>query len=212
MVSQEDMKQLWLQTRDRLAAKGLADRPETTLSLRCPSGTTMWFGATTLPEPHLLDWRRPELARQSSVHAEIHAARSDAGAVLWGGGPFSACLNDFGGVLPQVFDEQARHIGPMSEPVSRLEELGGALANGGNVILWRGLPLCLGVTATRLALNVELLEKCAKAYVLAAAAGGRVSPLPWLVRRIANGRLTKDELRAAQAFQRGVLPEESKAY
>ncbi|NVM77528.1 hypothetical protein FHW83_003346 [Duganella sp. SG902] len=212
MVSQEEIKQLWLQTRARLTAKGLADQPEATLSLRCPSGTSMWFGATTLPEPHLLDWRQPEQTRPARIHAAAHAARGDAGAVLWGGGPFSACLGDFGGVLPQVFDEQARHIGPMSAPISRPELLAGALRRGGNVVLWQGLPLCIGVTATRLALNAELLEKCAKAYVLAAASGGRVNPLPWLVRHIANGRLIKDERRAALAFQRGALPEESKAY
>jgi len=148
----------------------------------------------------------------ATIHATVHARRPDAGAVLWSGGPFGACLSDFGGALPQVFDEQARHLGAMPPPVARVEDLARALSEGGNVVLWRGTPLCLGMTCTRLALNAELLEKCAKAYVLAAASGGQVAPLPWLVRRIANGRLAKDQRWAAQAFGRGDLPRESKGY
>ena len=78
--------------------------------------------------------------------------------------------------------------------------------------LVQGNPVCLGTTATRLALNAELFEKCAKAYVLAAASGGRVRPLPWLVRHVANGRLLKDERQARERFVQGLLPVESKGY
>ena len=130
--------------------------------------------------------------------------------MVWAGGLFGACLADFGGALPQVFDEQARHIGPMASTHSAA--IGPALGHGGNALLWQGVPLCLGTTCTRMALNAELFEKCAKAYVLAAATGGRVAQLPWLVRRIANGRLRKDQRRAAQAFARGELPVESRGY
>ena len=66
--------------------------------------------------------------------------------------------------------------------------------------------------ATRLALNTELFEKCAKAYVLAAASGGAVRPLPWLVRRVANGRLRKDRRAAVARWAQGLLPEEAKGY
>ena len=86
------------------------------------------------------------------------------------------------------------------------------LRDGGNVVLVDGQPLVLGMTASRLALNAELFEKCAKAYVLAAASGGRVKPLPWIVRYVANGRLMKDEKRARERVAAGLLPEESKGY
>ena len=92
---------------------------------------------------------------------------------------FGRCLADFGGAMPQVFDEQARHLGPMGPAAAALRELARSLRQGGNVLLVQGRPLCIGMTATRLALNAELFEKCAKAYVLAVAGGGRVQALPW---------------------------------
>ncbi|KLC63799.1 hypothetical protein GEV893_18425, partial [Xanthomonas perforans] len=82
----------------------------------------------------------------------------------------------------------------------------------GNAVLVARRPLCLGTSARRLALNIALFEKCAKAYVLAAATGGPTRQLPWWVRRIANGRLRKDQVRASAAFANGALPTESTAY
>jgi ribulose-5-phosphate 4-epimerase/fuculose-1-phosphate aldolase len=212
MTTQESMKEQWLRTRDRLVAKKLLRGDDASLSVRCPGGGGMWFGTAEERAPVLVDWRDTARNGPASAHAIVHARRADVGAVAWGGGPFGACLADFGDVLPQVFDEQARHIGPMGRPAWSDTDLAAALDITGNALLLRGQPMCLGTTCTRLALNAELFEKCAKAYVLAAAAGGRVKELPWLVRRIANGRLVKDERRAAQAFGRGELPVESSGY
>lgn len=87
-----------------------------------------------------------------------------------------------------------------------------ALEGLGNAALVDGHMVCLGTTATRLGLNAELVEKCAKAYVLAVAGGGRVRPLPWIVRLVANRRLAKDQERARARLLQGLLPEESKGY
>lgn len=212
MVALDHTRQLWLDTRARLAAKGLLQHAQASLALRCPGQHHMWCGLTARSEPQLIDLQQSALPSPFRVPAEVLAARPDVGALLWGGGPYSACLADFGSELPQVFDEQARHIGPMAPACAEPAQLRKALRQRGNVLLWQGVPLCLAVTATRLALNSELLEKCAKAYVLAIAAGGQVEALPWLVRYIANGRLRKDQRRAALAYGRGVYPEESKAY
>lgn len=100
----------------------------------------------------------------------------------------------------------------MSAAVKNALEIGPALGVGGNTLLVGGEPVCLGMTASRLALNAELFEKCAKAFVLAAATGGRIKPLPWLVRLIANNRLMKDERRAKLRIMEGELPEESRGY
>src|ERR1035437_4382472 len=217
MSAQDDMKtngmkSLWLQTRDRLLAKGLLTGDGASLSLRCPGGTFMWVGAATAVEPQRLDWRKTVTPLAIDGHASVYACRSDVGAVAWGGAAYGVSLADFGGVLPQVFDEQARHIGPMSPAVEECSDIPHALQAGGNALIWRGRPLCLGTTCTRLALNAELFEKCAKAYLLAVATGGRVKTLPWLVRYIANSRLFKDERRATQAFDRGEFPVESRGY
>jgi hypothetical protein len=68
------------------------------------------------------------------------------------------------------------------------------------------------MTAKRLALNAELFEKCAKAYVLARAAGGPVHAPAWWARAIAGRRLIKDERRAAARFAQGLPPEDNDHY
>ena len=205
MNTEDKLRQEWLALRDRLQAKNLLQWEGASLSLRVPGCDAMWFGRATENHPQRLPLRGAP--PQAEVHAIAYAQRADVGAVAWGGGPFGPCLADFGGAMPQVFDEQARHLGPMYP--------GGAwaaLQGRGNVSLVAGRPMCMGMTAMRLALNAELFEKCAKAYVLAVASGGRVRPLPWIVRFVANRRLGKDQQRAAARLQQGLMPEESKGY
>jgi ribulose-5-phosphate 4-epimerase/fuculose-1-phosphate aldolase len=172
----------------------------------------MWFGAAGDDAPVLRDWTGCTNDDRLSSHALVYARRSDVGAIARGGGAFGLRLADFGGALPQVFDEQARHIGPMPPAVRDDGELATALATPGSALMLRGTPLCWGTTPRRLGLNAELFEKCAKAYVLAIATGGRVRNLPWWVRLIANGRLAKDQRAAAMAFARGEMPNESAGY
>lgn len=213
MALPPDQLQLWLELRNRLRDKQLVSTDDSTLSLRLPSTDTMWFGKTSDAEPRQL--ALPAAARAHGprkMHAAVYGARADVGAIAIGGGPYGLCLSDFGGTMPQVFDEQARHLGSMPAPNDGLDALSHALRDGGNVIQMPQGVVCLGMTATRLALNAELFEKCAKAYVLATATGGRVSPLPWVVRFVANRRLKKDESRAAIRFSNGLLPEETKGY
>jgi ribulose-5-phosphate 4-epimerase/fuculose-1-phosphate aldolase len=170
----------------------------------------MCFGRANDMAPVLIDWSRA--TDDASMHAIVYSRRPDVGAIVQGGGPFGLHLTSFGGFLPQVFDEQARHIGPMPPAVSDHNGLDKALHTPGSAVIVHGTPLCWGSTARRATLNAELFEKCAKAYVLAIATGGRVRELPWWVRRIANGRLAKDQRAAALAFERGELPVESKGY
>lgn len=208
MDIEDPLREQWLRLRERLQGKRLLSG-EASLSLRIPGGDAMWFGAADEAAPRRLSLRDGQAA---AIHAAVYAARGDVGAVAIGGGEFGAHLAEFGGTMPQVFDEQARHLGPMGPPATAPAGIAGSLSGGGNVLLLQGRPVCLGTTATRLALNAELFEKCVKAYVLAAATGGRVRPLPWIVRRIANGRLAKDSRRAVERLLQGRLPEESKGY
>ena len=215
MSAHDTMTALWLQTRGRLLAKDLLAGANATLSIRSPGSGAMWLGAATDAGPVRFETAAAagdSAALHALMHALIYRARADVGAVAVGGGVFGACLADFGGRMPQVFDEQARHLGEMGQAARDDQACVAALRAGGNALLWHGVPVCLGTTCTRLALNAELFEKCAKAYVLAVAAGGRVRPLPWLVRWVANGRLAKDERRAALAFARGDFPVESRGY
>jgi len=210
MTTEQALSQHWLDLRARLKAKRLLASEGASLSLRIPAGDAMWFGLATDTAPQRVTLRAA--FGEARVHAAAYGARADAGAIAVGGAAFGPCLADFDGVMPQAFDEQARHLGPMGPAVTELREVETSLRQGGNVLLVQGRPMCLGMTAMRLALNAELFEKCAKAYVLAAAGGGRVRPLPWIVRLVANRRLHKDEQRATQRFAQGLLPEETKGY
>jgi ribulose-5-phosphate 4-epimerase/fuculose-1-phosphate aldolase len=153
----------------------------------------------------------------ASLHASVYLARADVGAVALGGGAFGRVLGELGGRLPQVFDEQARHLGRTASPLPTIgldleTDARRCLATGGNVWVCERRVLILGTTSQRLVLNAELAEKCAKAYSLAMATGDHVHTLPWWVCHIANGRLTKDRKRAAARFAQGLLPEETVGY
>lgn len=210
MSIEQDLRAQWPGLRDRLQAKDLLEGEGASLSLRIPGSEAMWFGLARDSEPQRLVWRAAP--REAEAHAAVYAARGDVGAIAQGGGRFGRCLADFGGAMPQVFDEQARHLGPMGPPSAGVGDVPSALRQGGNVLLLQGRPVCLGMTPLRLALNAELFEKCAKAYVLAVAGSGRVRPLPWIVRLVANRRLAKDRQRAAVRFVQGHLPEEINGY
>jgi hypothetical protein len=210
MTIEETLRQQWQDLRGRLQAKHLLPADGASVSLRIPGSDTMWFGQAIDAAPQQVSFGAA--VGDGLVHATAYAARHDVGAVAVGGAAFGRCLVDFGGAMPQAFDEQARHLGAMGPAAAELRELRSSLRRGGNVMLLQGRPLCLGMTAMRLALNAELFEKCAKAYVLAAAGGGRVRPLPWIVRFVANRRLYKDERRATLRFAQGLLAEETKGY
>lgn len=210
---QQAQRQQWQQLQKRLCEKQLMASDHATLSLRIPGTDKIWFGTVTDATPRQIELgRSAETKPGVKIHAAIYGAREDVGAIAVGGGHYGRCLADFGGSMPQVFDEQARHLGSMATPNGELGSMAASLQKGGNVLMVREDAVCLGMTAMRLALNAELFEKCAKAYVLAVASGGPVKPLPWIVRFVANRRLRKDARRASDRFSKGLLPEETKGY
>ena len=157
-----------------------------------------------------------------SFHAALYQLRPDVGAVVryhpeWGG-----ALGALPEAMPGIFDEQVRQMGRRVEHLAFANRRFDAraqkqLASGANVFLLHvseraGEVLALGMTRERAVFNCELLEKCAKAYVLARATGLRVRRVPWFVRFIANRRLLKDEQRSAESYARGEIPTGFTAY
>ena len=224
--------------RDRCVRQGLMTAEHAGISLRLPQHSQFLFLDPKAPIPQLESYQTPSdvpLGLQRHLiplHARIYQLRPDVGAILVGGGAFSTALHDLGLAartgtpMPVAFDEQARHLGRMgcaartgyaagtgrAAPDMTSPELQASFANGANTALIGDLPVCLGTTSQRLALNAELFEKCAKAYVLAAATGQPVSTLPWWVCAIAIGRLRKDQRRAAKRFAQGLFPQETRGY
>jgi ribulose-5-phosphate 4-epimerase/fuculose-1-phosphate aldolase len=184
------------------------------VSVRLPGTQDMLFGA---PEKACEHVSFADAQGEQVWHAAAYRNRADVGAIALGGGIYARQLGNFGGDLPQVFDEQARHLGRTARPLSELSGDADSaatrcLTTGGNAWSCGDAVLVFGSTAQRLVLNAELLEKCAKAYVLAKATGAPVHTLPWWVCHIANGRLKKDQRRASDRFAQGLLPEEVKGY
>jgi ribulose-5-phosphate 4-epimerase/fuculose-1-phosphate aldolase len=198
----------------RLDAKQLLGA-DASVSVRLPGTQDILLG-----KPGQAPWRLALSAVDKGeyvLHTAVYQARADVGAIALGGGAYGRTLGDFGGLLPQLFDEQARHLGrtalPLTKTAADLDaDASQCLATGGNVWVCGSTVLVFGSTAQRLALNAELLEKCAKAYVLAKATGSSIHHLPWWVCHIANGRLKKDQRRATERFAQGLLPEEVKGY
>ena len=201
---------------ERLARQDLLAGDGASLSLRLPGEEAMLFLSASGAREERYDFAgvsADTLLAPTLLHANIYRIRADVGAIMLGGGDFSWALSEFCGALPSVFDEQARHLGIMRvAATAKPADLLDALRAGGNSLLVGSLPVCLGVNCLRMIFNAELLEKCAKAYVLAKAAGEGVKQLPWWVRRIANRRLLRDERHAAQRFASGLIPEEARGY
>lgn len=205
---QEVLRQQWLELRRRLV--GLVEAGGS-VSLRIPGKERMWWGRLDDTAPACIDWSA-RVAGDMQIHHAIYRARTDVGAVLQGGGDFAKSIGDFGGMMPILFDEQARHLGHMGGPAASEQDIAAALQRGGNAVLIKGVPVILGTTGTRMALNAQLFEKCAKAFTLAKASGARMTLLPWWVVWVANSRLMKDEKRATQCFVRGEIPPENRGY
>lgn len=197
---------------DRLTRKGLFGRTGDCMSMRIPgSEELLWISETerTVQSASLDDQHDP-----MRTHAAVYRQRADAGALLFNTTVWSEQLAALNTALPTLFDEPARHIGPVGRPV-RSGDLSGLLKVIGthsNAAVYGTQFLRIGMTADRLTFNVELFEKCAMAFVIARSTGQRIRTVPGWVRYIAGGRLRKDQQRAAESLAGGRLPEGMNAY
>jgi len=196
----------------RLSRKKLFGRPGDTLSMRIPGGNT-WVWVTS-------ETTQPQSSQESSsdsetaLHGRIYSSRPDAGALLFSTTIWSEQLAALKKSPPPLFDEPARHIGPVAAPVEAADHAGllRAINRRSNVAVYGSQLLRIGMTADRVIFNTELFEKCAMAFVIAHSSGQRIRTVPAWVRYIAGGRLQKDQKKAADCYERGVIPEGMDAY
>lgn len=190
----------------RLAGKGLL-KPGDTLSQRIPEQNsvvlTRVMPGQDVPEEFV--WSNLKDS-PGELHHAIYAARPDVGAIAAGQFTWTSMLSRLDRSLPPIFDEQIRQLGVEARRVARRSTDHGAfpaLQNGANGYCLDDLSICLGMGLERLLLNIEILEKSAESFVLAASAGLKVKRIPWLIKYIANGRLKKDQKDAAERHLRG---------
>jgi ribulose-5-phosphate 4-epimerase/fuculose-1-phosphate aldolase len=139
---------------------------------------------------------------------DIYRVRADVGAIITARPRWASALGQLSSPMPGVFDEQVRQLGRRVDRLVHLRQLRG----GHCAFLHEAGVLCVGVTIERAVFNVELLDKCAQAYLLAWSTGRRVRTIPLWVREIAFHRLKKDQRRATLAWARGDEPTGFTAY
>lgn len=144
--------------------------------------------------------RKPSV--ESAMHAAIYARRPDVHAVIHTHQVYPSTLAIIGKPIPALFDEQVRFLGRSVEIIPYAPSGTGMLKDTiakhiGNhhnaYIMANHGALVFGHDLERALHNVEVLEKCALAYLLALCSGERVSKIPLLVREVAFAKLRGDQ-------------------
>jgi ribulose-5-phosphate 4-epimerase/fuculose-1-phosphate aldolase len=204
----------------RLAARGYLPATGGNISLRVPgeaafavTPSDLDYGVMTAADVCVLDLdlrvlegeRKPSI--ESSLHAAVYQARPDIGAVVHTHQPYASALALIDTPIPALFDEQVRHLGRSVEIVPYgpsgtamlRRKLARRLASHANAYILRNHgAVCLGADLLRAENNVELLEKCSLAYLLALCTERKVSKIPLVVREVAFHKLRKDQDAAAR--------------
>jgi ribulose-5-phosphate 4-epimerase/fuculose-1-phosphate aldolase len=142
---------------------------------------------------------------ESAMHAGIYQTRADVNAVVHTHQVYASTLALINAPIPALFDEQARFLGRSVEISPYAPSGTGFLKNAivkhiknhNNAYIMRNHgALCFGHDVERAAHNVEILEKCALAYLLALCTERDVSKIPLPIREIAFAKLRKDQKKA----------------
>jgi L-ribulose-5-phosphate 4-epimerase len=142
---------------------------------------------------------------ESSMHAGIYHARPDVNAVVHTHQVYASALATINAPIPALFDEQVRFLGRSVEIIPYAPSGTGFLKNTivkhiknhhNAYIMQNHGALCFGHDVERAAHNVEILEKCALAYLLALCTERTVSKIPLPIREIAFAKLRKDQKKA----------------
>ncbi len=197
---------------ERLEKKGLFGKPGDTLSVREPGKDRMQLHASSDLRSECIVFG--EAVGTAAKHAVVYQQRGDVGAVLLTRSPWAKATGSLDHAFPTLFDEQARHIGPVPAPLDfdDLPQLAKSIALGGNLLLGEDSFMHLGMSIERVTFNAELFSKCAQAYLLARSTKQRVKTIPRWVCYIAGGRLKKDQRVASESYARGERPENVKKY
>jgi len=144
--------------------------------------------------------RKPSV--EAGMHAGVYQTRPDVMAVVHTHQVYASALALMNAPIPALFDEQVRFLGRAVEIIPYAPSGTGMLRNtivkhiknhhNAYIIQNHGV-LCFGHDMERAIHNVEILEKCSLAYLLALCSERKVSKIPLAVREIAFAKLRKDQ-------------------
>lgn len=139
---------------------------------------------------------------ESAMHGAVYHARGDVNAIVHTHQVFTSALTLIKSPIPALFDEQARFLGRSVEIIPYAPSGTGMLKNTvakhvknhNNAFMMQNHgALVFGHDMERAVHNVEILEKCAMAYLLAICTEKKISKIPLAVREIAFAKLRKDQ-------------------
>ncbi len=139
---------------------------------------------------------------ESAMHAAIYQVRPDVNAVVHTHQVYASTLTLIRMPIPALFDEQARFLGRSVEIIPYAPSGTGMLANtiakhvrdhNNAYMMQNHGALVFGHDLERAVHNVEILEKCSLAYLLALCTEHKVSKIPLVVRELAFAKLRKDQ-------------------
>jgi L-ribulose-5-phosphate 4-epimerase len=148
--------------------------------------------------------RKPSV--EAGMHAAIYRVRPDVNAVVHTHQVYASALTLVRAPIPALFDEQARFLGRSVEIIPYAPSGTGLLRdviarhvrdNNNAYMLQNHGALVFGHDMERAVHNVEILEKCSLAYLLALTSERRVNRIPLVVREIAFAKLRRDQQKVA---------------
>lgn len=144
---------------------------------------------------------------ESAMHGAIYQVRPDVNAVIHTHQAYVSALTLIKMPIPALFDEQARFLGRSVDIIPYAPSGTGMLKNTvakhvrnhNNAFMMQNHgALVFGHDMERAVHNVEILEKCALAYLLAICSERKVSRIPLAVREVAFAKLRKDQKQIEQ--------------
>jgi len=139
---------------------------------------------------------------ESAMHGAVYQARADVNAIVHTHQAYVSALTLIRTPIPALFDEQARFLGRSVDIIPYGPSGTGLLKNTvakhvknhNNAFMMQNHgALVFGHDMERAVHNVEILEKCALAYLLAICSERKISRIPLAVREVAFARLRTDQ-------------------
>jgi ribulose-5-phosphate 4-epimerase/fuculose-1-phosphate aldolase len=142
---------------------------------------------------------------ESAMHGAVYQARADVNAIVHTHQVYTSALTLIKAPIPALFDEQARFLGrsvdiiPYAPSGTGFLKVAKHVKNHNNAFMMQNHgALVFGHDMERAVHNVEILEKCALAYLLAICTERKISKIPLAVREIAFAKLRKDQKKIEQ--------------
>ena len=153
-------------------------------------------------ELQMLEGHLQTLGRKRPCTAPSTRSAPDVNAIIHTHQVYASALTLIKAPIPALFDEQVRFLGRSVEIIPYAPSGTGMLKNtiakhvrnhNNAYMMQNHGALVFGHDMERAVHNVEILEKCALAYLLALCTRTKVSKIPLAVREIAFSKLRKDQ-------------------